>query len=353
MQNTKHMPRAVVEDAFAADRLCPICESQTLAVTHLEDLPDYVGCSTCGSAFVLDALTETALYGSISADYPETRDFALKRWVDLEAVRIKAAAERTPTGLQSATPPFGIPESTGEQLDAEATPSPPTDPGPEPDTEAPPRQPSAVDLPESMPAATDEGPIEPEPGLRYRVIVADTEPIMPSDHCAHCYRAAAPRRIEISGDYEGAVPFQTPLCQDCYRRSTAKTEEERTAGLIAHLSAALIAAVLIVLALASGLIDLRGSLLVALLLTVILGALGYGIPARILLSRQRGYPAPADSLYVRSTMLVQPRPDSGKLAFSWRNARYAERFRDVNPETAEQQVTKVFESGRLPEQGTG
>jgi hypothetical protein len=355
MEDIKHLPRAAVDDAFAADRPCPICDTVALTVEHLEDLPDYVQCSSCDSAFILDAHSEMAMYGSISADYPATQEYALKRWVALEAVQVKASAERIPAAkpdLKPPTPPFGIGRAGGEDAPA---PTPAFDRNQLEDLKPEQAQPAPEELPRQEPTPVGdqrEGPIEPEPGQRFRAIIAASKPILPRENCSHCLRQPAPRRIEVTGDYEGALPFEIPLCQVCYRRATAKTEEEQTARLIAHLSAALIAAVLIVLALAIGLIDLRGNLLVGLLLTVALGAIGYGLPARALLNRRPTYRPPADAMYVQTTLQIQPGRDADRLAFSWRNPRYAARFHASNSEAAEGEVTKVFESGRLSDRST-
>lgn len=354
MQNTKPKPRPAVEDSFAADRPCPICASMSLSVTHLEELPDYVQCAACGSAFVLDAYSDMALYGSISPDYPDTQQFALKRWVALESVAARASTERrqsAPIEARPQTPPFGgAPAEAGRS----ETQAPPPDVSVHERADMPTAEPEASteDLPHQAPVAVagaERGPIEPEPGQRFRVIVAGLQPKMPNDHCAHCFRSPAPRSISITGDYPDAQPVQIPLCQVCHRRATARTEEERTSKLVAQLSAALIAAVLIVFAMAIGLIDLRGNLLGALLLALILGGLGYALPVRALLRRVQGYRSPQDSIYVNSTLILQPRRDGEELEFLWRNASYADHFQASNLDIAEEQITKVFESGRLSE----
>lgn len=354
MQNTKPKPRPAVEDAFAAERPCPICASTSLSVTHLEELPDYVQCAVCGSAFVLDAYSNMALYGSISPDYPDTRQFALKRWVALESVEARANAERSqsaPIEAQPQMPPFDGAPAGADRSEIQAPQQEISDQEPAATPMAEPA-PSSGDLPQqaALPAkGADHGPIEPEPGQRFRVIVAGPQPTLPGDHCAHCFRSPATRSLAVTGDYPDAQPIQVPLCQVCHRRATATTEEERTAKLVAQLSAALIAAVLIVFAMAVGLIDLRDNLLGGLLLALILGGLGYALPVRALLKRAGGYRSPQDSIYVNSTLLLQRMPDAERLAFLWRNAKYAAHFQASNSALAEGQVTKVFESGRLSE----
>src|SRR3970040_2311443 len=96
MDRIQAIPRQTVEADFAVKRACAICGVASLTVIHLERLPDHIKCSNCGSAFVLSEGANLVMYGSIPAHYPSTRGYALKRWVALAAVPVKASAERTP-----------------------------------------------------------------------------------------------------------------------------------------------------------------------------------------------------------------------------------------------------------------
>ncbi|MFQ5924180.1 MAG: hypothetical protein ACE5M4_15185, partial [Anaerolineales bacterium] len=112
----EHLPLKTVDDKFAAGRACAVCGESTLAVVHVENLPDYVKCVNCESAFILSEAADWAMFGSISSDYPETQQIVLKRWTTLEAVQAMASSERIPEddagpieGLDSKpTPPFGM-----------------------------------------------------------------------------------------------------------------------------------------------------------------------------------------------------------------------------------------------------
>lgn len=102
-------PRTSIDDGYALGLDCAICGSPDLFVQHLPDYPDFVTCSSCTSAFVLEDGGERVLYGNISPDYPRTAQFALKQWVWLEAVQRRAAQERpapaTPPEPEESTPP--------------------------------------------------------------------------------------------------------------------------------------------------------------------------------------------------------------------------------------------------------
>lgn len=337
MEQTQHLPRTTVEDLYAADRPCPICAEVDLSVTHLQDLPDYIKCGSCGSVFVLDSGSDRVMFGAISPDYPQTSRFALKRWQTVEAVRAAAAEERAPaldSSQDEPAPPFGA--AAAAALDANQS-LPVGQPEAAPTAHAP-----AVDQPAAQPFEH----FEPEPGQRYRVIVLD-EPAFPSDRCAHCYRAPAPRRIPASGELDPPRSFEIPLCKVCFGRATTQSGEEGNARLIAHLSSVLVGAALFVLTLALSRLGAQLPMFLSIGLGTILGALGYGTAALVTLSRLPQYPPTEDALYVLSTALIQYRKMEDGLAFSWRNPRYAERFLAANQAQAVGEVTKVFESGRI------
>ena len=89
-----HLPLNTLDDEFATNLACAVCGEITLAVVHVEDLPDYVKCTNCESAFILSQGAHWAMFGSISSDYPRTEKTVLKRWNTLEAVQAMANSER-------------------------------------------------------------------------------------------------------------------------------------------------------------------------------------------------------------------------------------------------------------------
>ena len=88
------LPRTRVEDNYAAGRACAICGQLALTVVHLDRLPDYVRCANCASAYVLGEGSSLVMYGAIPAEYPATRELALKRWLTLTAIQAKADSDR-------------------------------------------------------------------------------------------------------------------------------------------------------------------------------------------------------------------------------------------------------------------
>lgn len=335
MEQTQHLPRATVEDLYAADRPCPICAEVKLTVTHLDELPDYVKCSKCDSVFVLDRNSELVMFGSISSDYPETSRHALKRWMTIEAVQTVAAQERSPvseTPGKQPTPPIGAGEddkklpASVEQVERRQDQLPP----------------------DREPAEQEDyiAPTEPEPGQRYRVIVSG-EPDFPDQRCAHCFRTPAARRILATGDFEPPRGFEIPVCTVCYSRATARTPEERNARLVAHLSSILVGAVLFVFTIALARLGANLEMFLSIGVGTAVGALGWGTTALLTLSRLPRFQPSDDARYVLSTALIQYRKREDGLAFSWRNPRYAEQFFGANQGQAVGEITKVFESGRM------
>ena len=87
-------PRPTLEDSYTDDLPCAICGQPALSIVHNERLPDFVVCSQCGSAFVVEEGGERVMYGKIDPSYPDTSRFALREWAWLEAVARKADIER-------------------------------------------------------------------------------------------------------------------------------------------------------------------------------------------------------------------------------------------------------------------
>jgi hypothetical protein len=110
---------------------------------------------------------------------------------------------------------------------------------------AAPARPAAPSRPAAPPAH------DPPPGQRHRVVVHGDQVTFPMNGCAHCMRSPAPNRLAIVGTSplgQGVGQRKTsrhsvPLCRACYRRATARTQEEKNARLNAHLISALVALV--------------------------------------------------------------------------------------------------------------
>jgi hypothetical protein len=144
------------------------------------------------------------------------------------------------------------------------------------------------------------------------------------------------------------LTFNVPLCESCLRRASAKPAGERGARLQSHLIAILVAMVVIVGSLLSGLVDPTEDLLASGFMLVILAILGYGVPALLLLSRAGRGPRPADAVYVRTTVRIPTDTPGMEVAFEWRNRRYAELFYQANREWAAGTVTPVADQAPSP-----
>ncbi len=189
---------------------------------------------------------------------------------------------------------------------------------------------------------------EPPQGERYRVVVKGERVAFPTRACAHCMRSPAPARLAVIGTWPTAVPgkrrsvtLNLPLCDPCRRRASARSEAERTARLQAHLVSALIALGLLVAFLLTGLVDVSSDPLVGGLIIAILLALGYSLPALVLLGRVGRFPPPPDAVYVRSTLLIAPDSTGLETAFEWRNRHYAELFYQANLERISGAITPI------------
>ena len=360
MENVEHTPRFTIDDAFAADRPCAICGETRLTVVHNERLPDYVKCGSCSSAFVLSIASDSALYGSIPAGYPNTVEFALKQWAPLEAIGSRAEAERasdralqsgvgaaepaTSNNSESLTPPFGLRKGDPDlQV--------PND-GPQPSIQAttPPFGIGELDELKQSPDDDEDGrsvfekadAAEPEPDHRFVVTVAGTTPQFPQELCAHCLRQPAPRK-QIA---EGALgSFEVPLCEVCHQRTTERSAEQKSARIIAHLSSVLIAAALVVAALGVGLVSIEDIGLADFLLLGTLAIVGYALPAVLLLGRSSRLPPSPDAQFVRTTMRFGKPEDGRGIMFGFRNRGYAERFSGTNSENVIGELVRINEAG--------
>jgi len=339
-----HLPLKYVDDEYAIGRTCAVCGEPTLSVVHMENLPDYVKCANCESAFILNEAADWAMYGSVSHDYPETGQMVLKRWTTLEAVQTMASSERTPEidGNGSEPEPGGREEPATETTPALgfggngaahaaaglAAPTPPFGIGELDEFEAESANGSSDPVEESTESLEETADVsEPEPGQRYVVTLAQKTASLPSERCAHCLRRPAPRKLLVALGTDQDLGYQVPLCESCHARASVRSEEQKTSKLVAHLSSILVAGILIVGALAAGLIDLQEIEMIDLLLIGALGLVGYGVTAFLLLRRSSKVPPSEDARFVRSTLGLR---DHKGLAFAWRNRGYAELFSKAN-----------------------
>jgi hypothetical protein len=110
-------PRVNLDDSYLLGVTCAICGADALSVNHVPNLPDYVGCAECQSAFLVEEGGDRVFYGQIAAGYEETERFALKQWAWIEAVETRARVERPrPEGEQD---PLPDPETIEESSEAE------------------------------------------------------------------------------------------------------------------------------------------------------------------------------------------------------------------------------------------
>lgn len=358
----EHLPLKAVNEEYALERACAVCVENALSVVHVEDLPDYVKCGNCSSAFILSEAADWVMYGSVSFDYPETKQMILKRWTTLEAVRSMASAERVQEAQSEdadvssdTTPPFGF---AGKARPSEPAPTPPfgleASPATAEQATTPPFGIGELDefVKESANGSSDPTLVatephqeaadvsEPEPGRRYVVTLAQKNAILPTDRCAHCLRRPSPRKLIVALGGDPRPNYQVPLCQSCHERAIARSEEQKTARLLAHLSSILIAGVLIVSALAAGLVNLGNLGLVDLLLVATSGMVGYGLPVLLLLRRSSRMAPTEDAQFVRSTLRL--RGNEG-LGFGWRNRGYAELFLSANSDLLLGELSQVAE----------
>jgi hypothetical protein len=192
-------------------------------------------------------------------------------------------------------------------------------------------------------------PGEPEEGFRYRVVVKGDKLTFPKNVCAHCLRMP----VSLAANVRGTLPdpeqpgmrkpltFKLPLCRDCEQRAKASTDEERSAKTQAHIISGIVAAFLLVIALIAGIARFEPNAFEGIMVLLIVGVLGYGVPAVFLLNRASSYPPPYDAAYVFTTLRVADDAGDESTAFEWRNQGYAELFRQVNRRNAEDSISRV------------
>jgi hypothetical protein len=115
-------PRATLDDSYTLGITCAICGADALKVNHVPNLPDYVTCTDCSSAFLVEEGGDRVFYGQIAEGFGETERFALKQWAWLEAIETRAREERpAPPDTQTAYPSpdlAAMPEETATPEEA-------------------------------------------------------------------------------------------------------------------------------------------------------------------------------------------------------------------------------------------
>jgi hypothetical protein len=386
------IPALTIDDTFVDGMACPICAAMELSVSHIANFPDYVTCGQCASAFVVEDTGERVMYGRIPPEYPRAVEFALKQWVWLEAVSRRAAEDRpeapSPVSLPSPleAPAQEAPAVEEEEADPDwlggrlrstegwsagvpiptepetlRPPSPhvvlsrDTEPLPDwlgsgrgtpvepPPLVVPPPAPTPARVLPAVQASNEAAAVgEPAVGQRTRVTLGGDRVRFPINACAHCLRMPASARWPVVGSLPrpatlgGRRPatFRIPLCPSCRRRAAARSSEQTSSRLQAHLISALVGLAVVVGALALNLVSFDGNPLGSLALLGGLAVLAYAIPAVALVGRAGRAPLPPDTLFVRTTLLVRGSPLSPETIFAWRNAGYAETFFQANSSAA-------------------
>ncbi|MEE8121890.1 MAG: hypothetical protein V3T55_10195, partial [Anaerolineales bacterium] len=179
---------------------------------------------------------------------------------------------------------------------------------------------------------------DPPPGHRHRVVIRGEKAVFPGGDCAHCGRTPVKGHLAVVGSLPDGqnitqrkpATFKIPLCAECRKRAGQLSEEAKEARLQAHLLSGIGGMLLVVGALALGIIKPADLRVYDILILAILLIVGYTGPALFLLGRVGKYPAAASAAYIRSTLLI-PRETQGlETAFEWRNGEYAESFFEAN-----------------------
>ncbi len=285
----------------------------------------------------------------------EENQFASEFMAELEAQTAEEPQEAD-LGAQTPEEPAGK-EYSQEELAAmywtgEAHPETETtrqEPSAAPTTEPGLERPESDDAPQE--STPHREPIEPEPGVRHRVVLKTSQPNLPTDMCGHCTQTPPVAKLPVRttlyrgtgvGERQTAV-FRVPICADCRDRINAHSDERQTAQLQAHLISVLVALVLVVGALAFRVVDFRNRVFVDLTILAVLALMGYVVPVAILLLRASRYPKPPDARYVASTLRIPSDTEGLETAYEWRSPEYAAHFLQSNRETATGGVTQVKE----------
>jgi hypothetical protein len=361
--------RFEIDDDLIHGSICAICDTAALKVVHLEDYADYVICEACGSSFVMDEGGERVLYGKVSDQYPQTEKAVLKVWTDLEAVERLASKERK----ERALPPsmFSLEEDdyseeaaadddeSAEEVSGEAdwldlSRLKALDELYSGDVAAETRGKDTVsavkqqdrtqikEQPTQEPQPVSEV-AEPPPQDRYRVIIKGDRVYFPMKACAHCMKTPATRNFSVVGSLPVSVEttrrrrasFRLPLCVACHSKLSERSGAQKSAQIQVHLTSALVALGLLIIALGLEIVDLSGNISRQLLMLAALGVLGYFLPLVVLLPRIKRVGRLLETQLVLTTLQIQPpEEEAPNTVFDFRNREYAELFLSANKESA-------------------
>lgn len=176
--------------------------------------------------------------------------------------------------------------------------------------------------------------------MRYRVILTGRQVVIPSSACAHCMRTPVQGQITVSARLgrtgrstrRRTVRVNVPLCADCHNRATDRRPEDRSARLQGVLISGVVGLGAVLAGLAFGVVDLGAEPIAGVFTLILLGVIGYAVPALVfLLGRGTCQPPSQDALYVRSTLIIPSDREGLATAFEWRNQGYAGIFSEANP----------------------
>lgn len=200
-------PRQSLDDYFVENLACSICGQRSLNVVRVSNLPDYVNCTSCQAAFLVEQGGARVLYGKIPESYPETKAFALKKWLPRDAIDLQALKERP-----SPDAGFDLPASLGGPLEPGSAPEvpqviQPMAQAPQPDESTPePMEPlheeSAIPQPDipTPSSADDQGP--PSFGGVHLGVETPSQPQEPVQ--------AIPEGLELNIDLPKPDDFPSP-----------------------------------------------------------------------------------------------------------------------------------------------
>ncbi len=251
------------------------------------------------------------------------------------------------------------PESFASRIESLSQ-TPPTDLEPIEQTPSKPEAPSQeLDVAIAAAVAEEEAALldtDPPQGHRYRVVIRGEKAVFPGGDCAHCGRTPVKGHLTVLGSLPDgqnitqrkATNFKIPLCAGCRKRAGQLSDEAKEARLQAHLLSAIGGMLLVVGALAVGIIKPADLQFFDILILVILFIVGYTAPALFLLGRVGKYPPPDSAMYVRSTLLVPKETQGLETAFEWRNPEYAERFFEANEAHTLGKLSKIKDRAAPP-----
>ncbi|MBN1264061.1 MAG: hypothetical protein JXA25_01115 [Anaerolineales bacterium] len=196
---------------------------------------------------------------------------------------------------------------------------------------------------------------EPEPGIRYRVVLSGSQIKFPYKVCSHCLASPASSSLSLTAFLPDAkdssqrvpTPIRIPLCSQCRKRATAQSDAEKTQRSRGFLYSAGSSLLLILLLLISGIPAKIGNLFLGSFLIIITASIGFGIPLLILLERSNRFSPPADAFYVLSTLFLASSPPQDLTVFDWRNRGYAELFHLANRSSTVKTVHQVEDQGPI------